>query len=238
MVEIKTYIENPTDYATGVALFKKYTPNAFIERILDKGDSPLNRKYIFSALSEFIYTQNEQKTTKQAPDTISQGREANSRTGNTRQFGNELRHGKQIVKNSNRLHHHPDHSGVSADLFGSVKIQRQKAYAHRGHLHGRLHGATTNEERLQLAAEILKLQKKIDAINEDFRKVEANEAPTKALLHYIPAEQYKKYKSCADLLKRYESDLRRAKTPEEKAKFERLVAKKTEELAQLKSIIS
>ena len=72
-------------------------------------------------------------------------------------------------------------SNVPTSLKDRVLDERKALYLKRGHLHGRLHEAETDEQRFDLAKDLYIIQQKIDEYNRDLRQIEAGEIPTRYL---------------------------------------------------------
>jgi mannitol-1-phosphate/altronate dehydrogenase len=97
-----------------------------------------------------------------------------------------------------------------------------------------LHAVKTDAERYTYACEIMSIQKRLDVLNEDLRKMQQNKLPTKAALQYMTAEQYKHYTALVDSLRRYQKLKREAKTDAEREKYAAHCAKKESELEKLR----
>jgi hypothetical protein len=231
MVELEKFLKTQYDFQEGVELFKKHVNNPFLLKIIEKGDSTAARNYIESALRDVI-RKSDAKIKEQNPS--SQRRENDSRTIRASKHGNVLRNGQKVASSIDRLPVDSYHSNSAPVLLGNIGVVRKQAYNQRGHFHGMLHAAKTNEERYAYACEIMSLQKRIDTLNEDLRKMQQNKLPTKAALQYMTAEQYKHYTALIDSLRRYNKLKREAKTDAEREKYALLVMKKESELEKLR----
>lgn len=233
MVELEQFLLNPFDYDRGVELFKKHINNPFLLKIIEKGESSATRNYIETALRDVIRKSDEHKI-KTKQNSLPQRRENDTRAKYESQFGNDLRNVTKNTAPLSRQHSSPNHSNSAPVLLGNIGVVRKQAYNQRGHFHGMLHAAKTNEERYAYACEIISLQKRIDTLNEDLRKMQQNKLPTKTALQYMTAEQYKHYNSLIESLRRYEKLKREAKTEAESDKYAVLCAKKEAEIQKLR----
>lgn len=234
MVELEQFLLNPFDYERGVELFKKHVNNPFLLKIIEKGESSATRNYIETALRDVIRKSDEHKIKTSSQANTKKRNETLYRANVKGLQRNDQGNGAEVITHLSGLHSSPNHSNSAPVLLGNIGVVRKQAYNQRGHFHGMLHAAKTNEERYAYASEIMSLQKRIDTLNEDLRKMQQNKLPTKTALQYMTAEQYKHYNALIDSLRRYEKLKREAKTDADREKYAVLCLKKEAEIEKLR----
>lgn len=117
----------------------------------------------------------------------------------------------------------------------SVKLhsKRKELYRLRGHLHGQLHTASSDEERHSLAKKIMSSQSEIDELNRDLRMIEDGSTPSKYLKKDLSAEDFVTIKNLKIYISRYETKIQNCQNLSEKKKYEELLEKHRTELKRI-----
>ena len=111
-----------------------------------------------------------------------------------------------------------DFSSDHSHILSSVKEKRVLLYRERGHLHGGMHEALSENSRLSFAKKIMKLQSEIDAINTDMKLVEKGETPRSIILKMMSGKQYKEYLNAQNYVVRYKGYLKKSDLSSEQIK--------------------
>lgn len=121
---------------------------------------------------------------------------------------------------------------IPTPIHEKILIERKELYLKRGHLHGRLHEAKNDEDRSELAKQIIEIQPRIDELNRDLRKIESGEVPQKYLKTKATAEEYLEVRNAKIYIARYKKQLI-GSTPEKQKQLEALILKYQRKLENL-----
>jgi len=229
--EIPGFLRSPKDYSFGLSLLKTVSSNKTLLSILEKGESVVNRKLLLIELNKYVtIPQNHVKKTT-ATEILPKRQTAyrNVRADIVRN-SEEVRTEKRVPVRTES----PDSSSspYHADLLNRIHNQRKQLYATRGHLHGRLHEASTDQARYSIASELMSVQREIDKLNEDLDKAKSGvEIPKTVSL--MTGEEVAAIERCKSYVRRYRNKLKKAKTEAEKQKFQAFLDRYQGELQKL-----
>lgn len=120
----------------------------------------------------------------------------------------------------------------TSTIESRILEERKTLYLERGHIHGRMHEVSCDDERGELAKRIIEIQPKIDELNRDLRQIENGSIPEKYLKTKATAEEYLELRNAKMYVARYKKELSTA-SPNDQQRLMRLI-KKYE--AKLKSL--
>ena len=219
--EIQKFLTQKTDYSYGVHLLSKVIKNTRIIHHLIRKESEVNWQKLIYELEKYM---------KSIPNPIENGKETEkpNQKNQTEPKRDELSSRPEIYtqqierrekKELSTIPTPSDSNHVASsisNLFHLVKKKQALLYRSRGHLHGRLHEARTNEIRKQLASDIIKIQSDIEAVNKDLKLIEEGSIPRELVLKMMNAEQYKAYRNYQNYVVRYKNYLKKGNLSEEK----------------------
>jgi hypothetical protein len=128
------------------------------------------------------------------------------------------------------------HSVSSDELIGikeSILRSRKESYRLRGHLHGKLHLAYTDEERYQLANQIMELQPKIDQLNKDLKDVNSGTIPNEYIKTELSAADYIRIQNLKLYISRYKKKIEKAISIEQRNRYIKHLEAHEKELSKL-----
>jgi hypothetical protein len=106
-------------------------------------------------------------------------------------------------------------------------------YKQRGHLHGRLHEAATDNLRYEIAKEIMEVQHKIESMNKQKEEVDNGIVPHDYLKVSASAEVFSRVKNLKVYIQRETKKLDQETDPAKRAKIENRIKKFNSELERL-----
>lgn len=227
--EVIKYLNGELPYEMGVLLFKSIGKNKSLAR---------HFSLPFSKEREQKLKYELQKYTKQyeAPSKLqsfTQNDDIKSSTGNEPADATLItKTPNATVPHSDRYTYLPSSNDVSG-LDSKLQQQRKELYRMRGHYHGQLHKARTDEERHQLAIKIMDAQDQINKVNRDLRAIEAGNIPSKYLKQDKTADEFVRIKNLKMYISRFEKRLETCTTVAEKEKINSILTKHKEELKRL-----
>lgn len=185
-----SFLNGELSYSVGVSIFLQCSTNKALQRFFLLPESPQRFEKLKYELQKITkqYEESTQTTVsnrerKDEPGAVNE----NSSSSSKRPANQDL----QERISSDRYSYNSDNcssSGISA----LIEQEQKNSYRKRGYLHGQLHNAKTNEERYELALEIITIQKRIDKLNQDRNSV---------LAGTIPGEYMRKDKTASDYLR-------------------------------------
>lgn len=222
-----SYLNGDLSYNVGVSVFLKLSKNENLNRVFLLPHSQERELQLKNELS---------KITKLYEKTEFHPRKAHDhKTGERLRSANESQEFHVIQKDN----HFPISSNSLSnrtavpELIERLQSKRKELYRLRGHLHGQLHSASSDEFRHEIASKIMSTQTDIDTLNRDIVKVNSGETPAQYLKKDRSAEEYVQIRNLKMYISRYEKKLKSCTTLEDKKKFESIIEKHEESLKQL-----
>lgn len=224
-------IENgDIDYYDGVSIFLRYSENRILTRNLMSRKNKANEDKLIYELKKL--QQNEKSNTAKLSATQSNiGANAQNFIKPTSEKLNEATLDRNFPVNNPRFT--DTNVSVSLGLTQSLEQTRKLYYRERGHYHGMLHNAKTDEERFELASKIIATQDKIDKSNSELNQLKEGEIPTAYLKENKSAEDYMKVRNYKMYIARYEKQLLEASTVAAKTKLETKISEYKTKLEEL-----
>lgn len=192
---IKEYLEKGGSYEYGCSLFLIITHNKAYAARLMATDNEQNRKLLHVELSTYIKSQ----------------------PGYWEEFVNETNEAAmhpepEVVQSIQSVF--KESKPIDTDIKNRIRNERNALMRERGHLHGRLHEAETNEQRHELAIQIMEvLQPRIDILNQELRNVDSGQIPERFLKQNLTAEQYKQIENLKKYIRRTKSEITKTTDP-------------------------
>lgn len=178
-----------------------------------------------------IHSQHEQTFKIQKTEPSLQTRDDElSPSNSSSKHPNQSQHSKTEVVFLDSSDNHGDqhHSPLQ-----SIEKLRAELYRKRGHLHGRLHEATTKNKRFLLARELQGVQKQIIQVNRDFKAAQEGNIPVKYLVKTEAESAALRLRTVKIYIARYQKQMDEATTIKAKAKAEKYLNKYLNELKQI-----
>lgn len=129
----------------------------------------------------------------------------------------------------------PDLSSENVDSFipqsskntisDSIDLKLKNYYRERGHLHGRLHEAQTDEDRYEIAIQIVTIQRKIDSLLNDKKSMIEGNVPTQYLKQEASAKEFTTVRNAKIYIARLSKELESCSDPSRIKKLEKLIEK-------------
>lgn len=224
--QVNKYLKGELPFDVGVRLFISLSKNKSLARHFSLSYSKEREQKLKYEL---------QKYTKQyeAPSKLQSFKQNNDIKSST---GNEPADATLLTKASNKdipVSDRFTYFSSSNDVPGlesKLHKQRKDLYRQRGHYHGKLHNATTDDERHQLAIRIMDSQDQINKLNRDIRLIEAGSVPSKYLKKDKTADEFVRIKNLKMYISRFEKKIESCTSLSEKAKHEAILEKHKAEL--------
>jgi hypothetical protein len=121
----------------------------------------------------------------------------------------------------------------SSGIKNSILERRKELYRERGHFHGRMHEAETNEARYELAKSIMDIQPKIDSLNRDLKEIENGQLPSKYLKTEATAGEFRTVRNVKMYIARAKKKLLTETNPSEIEKLKSLLESYNQKLKNL-----
>lgn len=223
------FLNGELSYNVGVSVFLQLSRNTNLKRLFLLPHSEEREVQLRKQLHE-ITKQHENK--HQEPITHSSHDDQASERLRIANEPQELHNIKENHSRTDRYSYHPSGTHVSG-LDSKLQQQRKELYRMRGHYHGQLHKARTDEERHQLAIKIMDTQDQINKVNRDLRAIEAGNVPSKYLKQDKTADEFVRIKNLKMYISRFEKRLETCTTVAEKEKINSILTKHKEELKRL-----
>jgi len=230
--QANNYLNGNLQYDVGVSIFMKLSKNLILARHFLQGYSAQREDKLKYELKK-LTKQNEQI---QKPSTKPLRSRSNEPDPITTHFS------ESPQKNINQDGNHPSNSDrysnisssdVDSGLISNLNQKRKELYRFRGHLHGQLHSAPTDESRYELAHQIMKTQSSIDVLNRDINSTTVGSIPSKYLKKDKTADEYVRIRNLKTYIARFEKKLEGCTTVEEKEKLQSILKKHKEELKSM-----
>lgn len=100
-----------------------------------------------------------------------------------------------------------------SDIRSKVVLARKDLYRDRGHLHGRLHQAGTDQDRLAIQKQMMIVQKKINGFNSDLNLIDQGEIPTKYVQATTTVENFKNRENINRNIRRNQQKIKSTSDP-------------------------
>jgi hypothetical protein len=225
--QANSYLNGDLSYNVGVSVFIKISRNENLNRQFLLPHSPEREKNLKNELYKItkLYENNEKTS----------GPKYDHQTGQRLRLIDEPQELYAIEKTNTRSTSSGNISNgsVLSGLTDRLQNQRKELYRLRGHLHGQLHIANTDEERHQLAFRIMNSQGEIDDLNRDIKSIESGNVPSKHLKVNRSADEYIRIRNLKTYIARYEKKIENCTSLKGKQKFEAILNNHKEELKLL-----
>lgn len=213
MIEaIESFLKGEQPYQVGCSLFLSITTNKHFALRLMATQSESHEKMLHAELTQYVQSQ----------------------PGYWERFVSEeveeVEPQKQKVETSYSFQEKKSVS--TGSVKESIETTRKEYYRERGHLHGRLHEAHTDEERYELAKQIMTLRTKIDAINRQLKEINAGDIPVDYLREKLTGEQYKEIQNLKKYIRRTTNELAKETSKSIRAKLEQKLAEYNKKLSK------
>lgn len=225
----KSYLNGDLSYTEGISVFIQLTRNKQLIKFLTGPYSVAREQKLKYELSKF--TKHNEKSTKitvqsrsSEPDPIIENQHKPVQKTPTKTEHNPVR--------SNPNHHYPGDS-FSVSVVGRIEAERKEKYRERGHQHGRLHEAISDESRKGIALQILDVQSEIDQLNRELKEAKQGNIPPRFAKKSLSAEQYIKIRNLKQYIARYKKQIEQAETVQRRKQLEELLRKNEDELNRI-----
>lgn len=224
--EIESFLTNKTDYSYGISLLASVHKNIRLIHNLSKKETPTNWEKLIYELKKYIKS-NPVKTTQHGKENLRTNENQEFSPESTRTklspiakiYNKSIEIGAQKELLPSNSSSHNSHLAISKSaLLDKVRENRMLLYRNRGHLHGRLHEAPTNEIRFELAKNIIAIQSDIEKINKDLSLIESGNIPRELVLDMMSGSQHKEYRNTQNYIVRYANYLKKDDLTDEKRK--------------------
>lgn len=193
---ILSYIEKGGSYEYGCSLFLSVTNNKVLAARLMMSNSLSNQETLKYELTKYLHSQpnywesyiSGDFDTELIPEDSSNGRGLNTDFG----FHDFIT---------------PPDEPQNNDIRTRILEARKELYRDRGHLHGRLHQAETDEQRYEIQKMMVTVQGKINQFNTDLDKIAIGETPEKYLQATTTVDDYKTRANYQKYIRRYTQKL-------------------------------
>lgn len=109
-----------------------------------------------------------------------------------------------------------EHTGIRL----KVESERISKYRLRSHLHGKLHNCTTDEERFEIAKQLIELQPELDKLNQELDALNNGVIPVEYVTKNSSAEDYVRIKNLKMYIARYERKISTATNIQQKQNWQ------------------
>lgn len=230
--EINNYLNGNLTYYEGVAILSMHIKNKVLPRNLLLRQNPKKLEY---ELKKILKIYESKKATKQQlprnakPQTIVGS--AVEQTISTITEDSSVQ--TATHRNSADSYFDQPDNHTRSNVRSELEELRKQKYRKRGHLHGQLHNASSEQERFKLCRQLHLLQKEIDKLNQDYRSVLSGEIPTNYLKRSRTAEEYIRIKNLKLYVSRYQKKIETASSLEERARYQKKLEEYETELKTL-----
>lgn len=194
---INQYLKGNSSYTEGCSLFYSLTTNKQFAIRLMRNDSKLNRDTLIYELQKIIDEIQIKHSIETVEDVLT----------------------KVKIDNISQLNDPSVSITQKNDIEFKMREQWKYLYRHRGHLHGRLHEAITNELRHDIAIQIMSTQKQIDTLNLELSNLENGEIPIRFLENKISSTDYRAIQNLKAYIRRDKYRLSQEITVSERKKL-------------------
>jgi hypothetical protein len=209
------YLNGELSYTVGVSVFLQLSTNPNLNRYFLLPHSPEREDKLKYEL---------QKITKQYEEQESiQGNTSNDEHTSAEICAFPPEQTVQIFKNTDRYtidDSSNTDSSVRSGLISQLEQEQKNCYRKRGHLHGQLHAAKTDQERYELALDIINLQKRIDKLNQDRNSVNNGSIPGEYMRKDRTASEFQRIRNLKHYISRIQKQLSECSSINQKNKLE------------------
>lgn len=199
---------------------------------LSRKESTTNRRKLVYELTKLQQRYEEQET--EAPvspvQTSQPKRSENGSISTENPKQNITTNTNPNVSDRNSSNSDVNSSGASSGIKLKIEQTRIEKYRFRSHLHGKLHQCATDQDRYEIAKQIIALQPELRRLNKDLDEVNKGIIPSRYIQKTESASDYVKIKNLKLYISRYQSKIdKNAGTPEDVKKWtDKLNTYKTE----------
>jgi hypothetical protein len=229
--EIPAFLRSPNDYCFGLSLLKAVSSNRLLISILEKGESVVNRKLLLIELNKHVTIPKNNVKAPKTTTVLSKRQNAN-RAQRTNIIGTGETVRPQVSVPIRTESVDISRSSADIDILNRIHNQRKQLYAERGHLHGRLHEASSDQARYEIATQLMNVQRQIDALNDDLDRAKSGDSIPKTV-SIMTGEEVAKIELYKNYVRRYRGKLNKATTDEERKKYSEYLDKYQSELKKL-----
>lgn len=216
--QIKEYLQGKLNYNVGLSLFMRVCSDKSILVKLFGLETPEKKEILTDKL--FEYYENEEQLDQRERESLRNFNQNHSSTRNDAE-GNE-----DSFRRSSDYRFVPVSNLPSNDsVIESLDAEWRDLYRLRGIKHVDLFNAVSDENRHAIAKGLIKIQHKIDGVNDEKRKVKAGAIPERFIKQSRSAEEFIEIQNIKSYIKKYERKLQQQLTAEEREKAEQLLQK-------------
>jgi len=224
--EIKSYIEGKLNYNVGLSLFMRICSDKSILFELFGAETQAKKQLLTDKLLEYYEEQEQLDQRKFA--SIRNSKNNNSSSRNNAE-GNE----DFILRPVNYRFVAVSNIPSDDSIIESLESEWRNLYRQRGIIHVDLYNAISDEKRHEIALNLMRIQKQIDGINEEKRKVKAGSIPERFIKQSRSAEEFIEIQNLKSYIAKFERLLKKEITAEEREKYQRLLNKHQSKLEKI-----
>jgi hypothetical protein len=223
---IKSYIEGKLNYNVGLSLFMRICCDKSILIELFGAETKAKKQLLTDKLLEY-YEEQEQLDQRKCAS-IRNSKNNNSSSRNNAE-GNE----DSILRPDNYRFIAVSNIPSDDSIIESLESEWRNLYRQRGIIHVDLYNAISDEKRHEIALNLMRIQKQIDGINEEKRKVKAGSIPERFIKQSRTAEEFIEIQNLKSYIAKFERLLKKEITAEEREKYQRLLNKHQSKLEKI-----
>jgi len=224
------YLNGDLSYDEGISIFSQLSRNKFLIRVLSSKPTPAKERKLHHEISQLTKRyETSTKNSKPAQTNVAEGS-----TGTKPVDATQLTEETNKDFPSSDRHSYISDSDADPGLKTGIELKRKELYRLRGHLHGSLHKAVSDQDRYTIALKIMDTQQEIDSVNKDLRSIDAGHIPSKYLKQDKTADQFVQIRNAKMYISRFEKKVQSAKTIDERNKYQEILDKHR---ANLKSLV-
>jgi hypothetical protein len=224
--EIKSYIEGKLNYNFGLSLFMRICSDKSILVELFGAETKAKKQLLTDKLLE--YYEEQQQLVQCEFTRLRTANKNNSSTRNNAE-GNE----DSILRSDNYRFVAVSNIPSDDSIIESLESEWRNLYRQRGIIHVDLYNAISDEKRHEIALNLMRIQKQIDGINEEKRKVKAGSIPERFIKQSRSAEEFIEIQNLKSYIAKFERLLKKQITAEEREKYQRLLNKHQSKLEKI-----
>lgn len=224
--KIKQFINGDLSYKEAVSIFLELSPNKHLCRVLFSSENKYNREKLKTEI-KLIITNYEKSTN------ALQSRPSKPNPSITNIIESSQKNTyKNVLDNRSTVNN--TSPNVHLSIFDSICEKRKDAYRKRGHYHGQLHSAKSNQERFELAKQIYLIQKDLIEINEDYHQALNGNIPIKHTQKTNKdVEKVLRIQNLKIYVNRYTNKISKTNDPAQKEKYNQILKKYNDEIKKL-----
>jgi len=224
--EIKSYIEGKLNYNVGLSLFMRICSDKSILVELFGAETKAKKQLLTDKLLEY-YEEQEQLDRRKFTRLRTINQDNSSSRNNVE--GNE----DFILRPDNYRFVAVSNIPSDDSIIKSLESEWRNLYRQRGIIHVDLYNAISDEKRHEIALNLMRIQKQIDGINEEKRKVKAGSIPERFIKQSRSAEEFIEIQNLKSYIAKFERLLKKEITAEEREKYQRLLNKHQSKLEKI-----